>query len=429
MFSNMERVSFEGPAGIGEVDLLDAGERDGPAHNLHLVFELRGDLDVERLADAARWVGGRHESFRTAFVRSTSGWRRLVYEQSRFGLEFIDLSAEEAPEAAARARLLSMSRTRIDRAAPPLIRALLLRLGADYHWFVCHCDHVALDGIAFATCTKELFVGYVQLSQGLSPSLPPARQPREHIAALEALLAPLRAAQPQWSGHSLAAGAPLRPDSSRTGGSDPAGGRSFAVLGDPDAIDALARTRGVARTAPIMAALALGLRDLSGRPEVAFTLIRSGRRDESSRGIVGCLAWGDAFGARIEDDEPLSAVLARADAFLRDDAPWRMLYIPAVNPPSRRVVLNVNRYSSALSLPGLTALPRLDVAPDVRMWGSHDLLVQIFPLPGAIQAVLRYRASLFEPATMERLGAVMGQAIQALLRDAGAPVRTLARGA
>jgi len=422
-------VTFEGPAGISEIDLLEAGERDGFAHNLMLVFELRGEIDEDRLAEAMRRVGERHESFRTAFQRTAAGWRRLVYAQSSFALRRIDLTAEADPEAAARACALSMFRTAFNRAEPHLIRTVLLQLAAGRRWFICHCDHVALDGVAFANCIAELMATYVQLTHGLVPALAPPMQPREYVAAIEAILAPLRAGPPPWPEPSLAAGSPLRPDATRPGGPDPAGARAFVGLGDPDAVDALAKARGVARTAPIVTAMALALRDLMARPEVAFTLIRSGRRDAASRGLVGCVAWGDAFGVRIAEDDPLSAVLARADEFLAAAEPWRMLYIPAVDPPSRRIVLNVNRYNSALSLPGLTVFPRLDVALDVRMWSVHDLLVQIFPMPGALQAVLRYRASLFEPATMERFGAIMAAALRALLKDPTAKVRAVLAGA
>lgn len=422
-------VVFEGPAGLSEIDLLDAGERDGFAHNLMMVFELHGEIDEDRLADAARRVGARHESFRTAFRRSAAGWRRLIYEESSFDLRRTDLTAEADPEAAARARALEMLRTPFDRAEPQLIRTALLRLAEGRRWFICHCDHVVLDGVTFANCMMEFMAVYVQLSQGLAPALAPPMQPREYVAATEAVLAPLRAGPTPWPEPCLAAGSPLRPDATRPGGPDPAGGRAFAALGDPDAIDALAKARGVARAAPIVAAMALALRDLMARQEVAFTLIRSGRRDAASRSIVGCVAWGDAFGVRVADEDPLSAVLARADEFLGDSAPWRMLYIPTVDPPSRRVVLNVNRYSSGLSLPGLTVFPRLDVTPEVRMWSAHDLLVQIFPMPGALQAVLRYRASLFEPATMERFGAVMAAALRGLLQDPAAPVRSVLSGA
>lgn len=424
----MATVTFEGPAGISEVDLLETGEHDRFAHNLMLVFELRGELDEDRLADAVRRLGARHESFRTAFQRTAAGWRRLVYDTSSFDLTRIDLTAEADPEAAARTRALAMFRTPFDRAEPHLIRTVLLQLAAGRGWLICHCDHVALDGVAFANCITELVATYVLLSQGLAPVLAPAMQPREYVATVDAILAPLRSGPTPWPEPSLAAGSFFRPDATRPGGSDPAGARAFVALGDPDAIDALAKARGVGRAAPIVAAMALALCDRMARPDVAFTLIRSGRRDAASRGLVGCVAWGDAFGVRISEDDPLSAVLARADEFLGDTAPWRMLYIPAVDPPSRRVVLNVNRYSSALSLPGLTVFPRLDVSPEVRMWSTHDLLVQIFPVPGALQAVLRYRASLFEPATMDRFGAVMAAALRALLQDPAATVRSVLRG-
>jgi hypothetical protein len=420
-------ICFEGPVGINEADLLEAGPRDGHAHNILFVHELRGELDVDRLREAARWLGERHESLRTAFVRTAAGWRRLVHARSSFGLEVIDLSAAPDPEAEARATILARNRTAFDRAVPPLVRPMLVRLAEGRFWFVSHGDHVALDGAAFTTGLGELMAAYAQLCQGITPSLPPAPQPRDHVAATEAILGPLRAAPGPWCTPDPPDGFPLHPDPSRAGSDrlDPAGARSFVALGDADAVDAFARARGVSRTAPILAAMALGLLDLAARPDVAFTLIRSGRRDPAARGLVGCLAWGDSFAVRLDDDEPLGAVLARAEAFLRDGAPWRMLYIPMVEPASRRIVLNVNRYDTAFELPGLVAFPRADVAAEVVMWTSHDVLVQIFPLPGALQGVVRYRTSLFEPATIARFAATMSRALGALVADPTATVRSI----
>lgn len=421
----MAPSTWEGPVGINEADLLATGESDGHAHNILFVHELHGDLDVERLDGALRWLGERHEAFRTGFVRGEAGWRRVVHARSRFTLEVIDCRAEPAPEDVARAQILALHRVPFDRATPPLLRVLLFRLAETRSWLVSHGDHTALDGIGFTVVLGELAAAYVALAGGAPPRLPPAPQPREHVAAVEARLAPVRATPGPWCAPYPADGFALRPDPSRPGGRDPAGARAYFSLGAPEPVEALARALQVPDTAPILAAVALGLRDLAARPDVGFTLIRSGRRDPASRRIVGCLAWGDAFAVRIDDDAPLAAVVARAGAFLGDDEPWRMLYVPAVDPPSRRIVLNVNRWVSGFELPGVVAAPRPDIVGDARMWSTQDVLVQVFQLPGLLQGVVRYRAALFEPATMERFATAIARALAALVADPATPARAL----
>jgi hypothetical protein len=88
-------------------------------------------------------------------------------------------------------------------------------------------------------------------------------------------------------------------------------------------------------------------------------------------------------------------------------------------------VLNVNRYRSAFELPGVVAFPRPDLVTEVRMWSTHDLLVQVVPLPGALHGVVRYRTSMFEPATMARFGESMQRALGALVANPSAPVRAI----
>lgn len=421
----MTTVEFEGPVGINEAELLETGARDGYAHNIAFVHEIHGALDVPKLARAARWLSERHEGFRTSFVRTEAGWRRRVHAENVFALNVVDLTQADDPEARAREAVVALFRTPFDRAVPNLIRASLFLLGPTRYWFLSHCDHLALDGVGYAVCLTELLMGYATLLQGGELALPPAPQPREHFAAVNDALAKVRETPGPWSEPVAHDAFALHPDATRPGDRDPAGARIFTQLAETEAVDAMSRAQGVSRSAPILAAMAIALREVAARPDVTFSLIRSGRREPGTQGIAGCLAWGDAFSTQVDDDEPFAAVIQRADAFIRDGSPWRMLYIPTVNPPGRRIVLNVNRYDTGLSLPDLTVIPRPDVLRDVLMWEVQDLLVQVFPLPGMIHGVVRYRVSHFEPATMERLAEVLGAALRAMVADPAAPVRAV----
>jgi hypothetical protein len=421
----MARVLFDEPVGFNEYDLLVAGQSDSYSHNLTLVLELRGQLDLDRLGQAVRFLGARHETCRTAFAHTPAGWRRLVYAESSFDLEVLDLSSEPDAEAAGRALVAKLFQTPFDRARAPLVRLLLLRLADGRYWLISHCDHVVTDGLGYASWLAELVMVYSQLCQGLAPSLPPVKQPRDYVAAVESTLAPLRAQPGPWCEPYPADGFALRGDTGQPDSRDPAGARAFVDLGPPEPLEDLARTLGVSRSAPLLAALALGLRELAASNEVGFTLIRSGRRAPEAQSIVGCLAWGDAWQVRIEKDDTYATLLHRAEAFLRDTAPWRMLYIPAVSPPTRRIVLNINRYNTVLTLPGLMAFPRPDVATEVVMWAAHDVLMQVFPLPGAIHGVVRYRKALLTPAAVQRLCTVLRASVLAMAANPTAAVPAL----
>lgn len=415
--STASDVIFEGPVAFNEADLLDSGAVDSYAHNVLLVHELVGALDLDRLSAAYRWLGERHESFRSSFVRTPEGWRRRVHGSSRFGLETIDLSGASDAEAEARARISALFRTPFDRGSGPLLRVLLFRLGAERQWVVNLGDHLVMDGLSFTAALREVLVAYVSLASGQLPALSPPRQPREHTEAVNALLSPLKVQGGPWEVPYPDDGFRLRPDPSCPGGTDPAGARTIVALGSTAAIDSVSGQLGVSRSAPFLVAMAAGLRAVAERTDVGFTLIRSGRRDAAAHGIVGCLAWGDAWAVDIADGDTWASVLTRAHAFVQDGHPGRMLTIPTVNPPTRRLVLNVNRFDTTVELPGFTAFPRADVATDVVMWQSHDLLVQVFPIPGMTLGVIRYRTALIEPATAARFGAAMTSALTAMTLD------------
>jgi hypothetical protein len=76
-------------------------------------------------------------------------------------------------------------------------------------------------------------------------------------------------------------------------------------------------------------------------------------------------------------------------------------------------------------LPGVLAFPRPDIVLPIKMWTTHDLLVQVFPMPGMTPLALRYRASMFESETMARLAQGMTESIARMLNDPNAPASSL----
>jgi hypothetical protein len=412
-------LEFTGPVAFNEADLLDAGAVDGSAHGLIFVFEVHGALDFERADRAYHYVTRRHDAYRTSFVRGPAGWVRRVHRDCVAVIDHHDLREAPDPEAAARADVIARFNAGFDRERPLLLRAYSYRLGPERCWLVFHADHVMMDGLSFAVGLGEFLLTYLALEGGALPELDPPMQPRAWEAGVRAAI---EASGSEPLPPYPADGFRLLADPGLDGGPDPAGARATFDLGDPAPVDALARAAGVSRSAPVVAAMAIALSAVARRSDVGFTLIRSGRRDAAASGVIGCLAWGDAWSVAFDPAEPLRALLLRADAFIRDLAPARMRTIPETNPPTRRLVLNLNRFGTALPLPGLQVFPRLDVQMDVRMWASHDLLVQVFPMPHMTPMVVRYRTSLLSPSTVDRFGAAMTEALRRMVADLDAPI-------
>ncbi|KAJ3338229.1 hypothetical protein HDU93_009818 [Gonapodya sp. JEL0774] len=413
--------AFRGPVLINERHLLDDGEIDTYSHNVVFVHEVKGNLNTDVLEACFKRLGLRHESFRTRFIRNDHGnWERVVDAESdsRFRLERMDFSdmGEQEAEKASRKFAADTFKVTFDRAVGPLVVPSLITLAPGRWWLVYKGDHLIMDGYAFAVALRDLVRMYTEGTKD-SSEIPRPPQPREYAQILEKILDDAREKSLAWREPYPDNGFRLLKDSTRPGGDNPTGVRVMFPLGMTAAIDSISKTSGVSRSAPFLLALAAGLRAVANRPDVGYQLIRSGRRDDQSRGIVGCLAWGDAWNVRLEDGETWADGLGKAQSFLEDRAPWRMLYIPEVNPPSARIALNVNRFDTALQIPGVTVVPRVDVTTDVVMWKSHDMLVQVFPMPGMTIGVVRYRECMFEAATISKLTAAMAGAITAMCGD------------
>ena len=97
-----------------------------------------------------------------------------------------------------------------------------------------------------------------------------------------------------------------------------------------------------------------------GQPDVALTLIRSGRRDPAAQGVVGCLAWGDAFSARIDDDEALAEPQPYVLNFASwitpssDTLIWRRITSPQAGAPTSPVPTESSWVSSFPTLSGFS---------------------------------------------------------------------------
>ena len=59
------------------------------------------------------------------------------------------------------------------------------------------------------------------------------------------------------------------------------------------------------------------------------------------------------------------------------------------------------------------------------MWAAHDVLMQVFPLPGAIHGVVRYRKALLTPAAVQRLCTVLRESVLAMAANPAASVPAL----
>ncbi|MEU8709777.1 amino acid adenylation domain-containing protein [Streptomyces sp. NPDC048565] len=246
-----------------------------------LVLDLTGPLDAAALRRSAEALLVRHPHLGAAFW--TEGLDRPVQVVPRaveLPWQLVDLSGLAEPERTARTDgfLADDRARRFDLATPPLLRTALLRLGPEHHHFVLTAHHILLDGWSTPVLVRELFA--LHDSGGTPPDLPPVPPYRDYlawvarqdgVAAREAWRTELAGVdEPTLLAPPGVASAPQVPKR-RTADLDEHLTRKLTDL---------ARARGLTLSNLVQAAWAVLLGRLTGRDDIVFGTVVSGRPPE-----------------------------------------------------------------------------------------------------------------------------------------------------
>ncbi|MEU9336648.1 amino acid adenylation domain-containing protein [Streptomyces sp. NPDC048290] len=125
------------------------------AYNLHAVYEIRGEIDAERLAHAFLRVIGKHESLRTVFRTGADGDLRQVVRpatETGFRLDRLLSTDDDA--------LLEFTGRPFDLERGPLLRAALARTGDGTHVLAFVIHHSVCDAWSLGVFASDLLKFY-----------------------------------------------------------------------------------------------------------------------------------------------------------------------------------------------------------------------------------------------------------------------------
>ena len=248
------------------------------------VYVVDGPLDVDALIQAWRLVFRSHPALRTSFHwDGLDKPLQVVHRDVMPPAHREDWSGMD--EELQRARLdLLMVKDRaegFDLTAAPLQRLHLIRLGDDRHALAWTHHHLLLDGWSVPIFMNEVMTQYGSLTVG-GPPPPPAPPYRDYIAWLHRQ--DLDAAKGFWT--EILAGvtpghlATLRPVDPRRG-TGAVDRHVVSIAGDIEAgLRNVAARHRVTVNAVLQAAWAVVLRHLTGRSDVVFGCVSSGRPAE-----------------------------------------------------------------------------------------------------------------------------------------------------
>ncbi|WP_345025589.1 condensation domain-containing protein, partial [Actinomadura keratinilytica] len=237
-----------------------------------------GDLDPALLRRSWDALVARHPGLRAGFRRPTGAeqYVQAVVPEATVPWHEADLSGLGLDEARVESQRLAADerRRRFDVAAPPLIRVLLVKLGADRYRMVVTMHHLVLDGWSLPVLMSELWQVYE--AGGDTSALPPvvpyrgyldwlARQDRDAARnawrrALSGVDGPTLVAPAAAGAAALPANLTIRPDERLI-----------------DALRDTARTHGLTLNTLMQGAWAVLVGKLTGRGDVVFGATVSGR--------------------------------------------------------------------------------------------------------------------------------------------------------
>ncbi|OKI00760.1 non-ribosomal peptide synthetase [Streptomyces sp. CB02923] len=163
-----------------------AFDEEGPdVYQGQRTLALDGPLDADRLRASWEALVARHPVLRAGFRWRRSGDAvQVVAREVELPWREADVSGLGRADAAAEAERLAAGERaeRFDPAVPPLLRLLLIRLGAERHRLVITSHHVLMDGWSMPVLLSELTTVYA--ADGDARGLPAAARYRDYLAWL-----------------------------------------------------------------------------------------------------------------------------------------------------------------------------------------------------------------------------------------------------
>jgi amino acid adenylation domain-containing protein len=153
---------------------LDKLQPNSAAYNVPTVVRLAGPIQLEAFKTALDQVVARHESLRTTFEGAEDAPTQKINPPSSVNLKLIDLSGVPASERAQQSDALIHDEVQkpFDLTKDLMLRATLIRLGAEDHTLVLVAHHIASDEWSLRILFREWSEYYTSICEGRQVTLP-----------------------------------------------------------------------------------------------------------------------------------------------------------------------------------------------------------------------------------------------------------------
>ncbi len=408
------------------------------AHNIAMVEQLSGRLDIVALRSALGHVAERQEALRWRITQS-GGVPAVVVDPPADAALPVDDLADRPPaerDAALIGLLEAETGTPFDLAAGPLWRVRLIRLAPDRHVLSITIHHIVFDGWSRKVLYQDLARAYQDAMLGRDHVSPPLPATFADYVAWLARRSAAAAELAHWTGylHRASTVLDLPRDRPRPVPQTFRGARCSAVF---DRV-ASARLRAVAaqaRATPAAALLAIFgqlLRRLTGQHDFIVGIPVADRGNVAFAPLVGFCVQVLPVRMRVTDDGDFREHVGRCHAQItaalaHPDLPLERIMedLAGVRDLSRSPLIQVlfNMYDFTepyLDLPGITAQPMTPGLP-----GSlFDLTLYVSDHDEQIAVQVTYNPDLYDEARVEAMLAGYRNLLDELTAEPGRPVRS-----
>ncbi|QKV94272.1 amino acid adenylation domain-containing protein [Streptomyces sp. NA02950] len=409
-------------------------EKGHDVYTVQVVLDLGGALEVAALRESAAALLRRHANLRVGFLHpKQSRPVQVVSREVELPWAEADLGGLGAEKRAAELERLQNAEKAhgFDLSRPPLMRFLLVRLGEGAYRFLCTFHHILLDGWSTSVLLGELFELYGR--GGDTAALPAVTPFRTHLAwlagqdgtraekvwkqALEGIDAPTRLA-PADPGRAVVHPEQLALELTEA---------------ETEALSARLRGRDLTFSTAVHGAWALLLAALTGRDDVTFGTVVSGRPPEVAgvERMVGMLINTLPVRMRITPGTPLADALAGLQREHMELMPFQHLGMSEIHRLAGHSEL-FDTYVAFENFPfDLESLRAL--AGELRIDGFDVLDANHYPLclvahvfEGRLRLVLNYRPDLFARADVAVAGERLVRILRTLIDEPDRPAGRIA---
>jgi myxalamid-type nonribosomal peptide synthetase MxaA len=413
------------------------------AYHMYDNYRLRGPLDMDAMRAAFAAVIARQAALRTGFSEVAGQPMLTVADSAPFALRMVDLSSlgDDVREAQAAKFVAEEMAIPFDLAAPPLMRATLVRMAPAEHLLIVVVHHIVADAWSLDVLGGEVKQVYHACVDGQDRALAPLPLQFPDVVRWQTGQAQQQRVERQLAYWKQAlAGTTgileLPTDHPRGSTLSPAGAsHRFSLPASLTArLHALARADNATLFMVMLAAFQSLLGRWSGQEDIVVGTPLANRGTEEFAPLVGLFVNTLALRADLSGEPSFRTLLARTrshfvEALGNADAPLERIVdaLQLERVPGRTSLFQVMFVQQAADAPAATGTRNLDWAPyHVAVTTSRfELTLSVNEAAGGIDAIIDYSTALFDGATIARLAEQLGALLQAAADAPDMPVARL----